>query len=258
VVSQSPSGSRSKTNRWSSYLWLRSCLLHFRRWKCSQIDCIDVTWRRLGFSTSHPLSGPPSCHLISADKQSFMTMFSGNNVGTVTSGVRPATQNTLFTIFLPGLIGMCSLLRAERCYFPGHILKCNDDDDDDDAGSEMDTAVICSAAVGPGVVETGSFRSASAGSGGGGGVGGANPASLLVTTEPPSTHESCLPHFRDDCNRHLLFGCLSAAAGTLCNAFVLVQVSRFQQIIGVYTLQAPTEVAKVSTDLNLKRPFKTR
>ena len=43
---------------------------------------------------------------------------------------------------------------------------------------------------------------------------------------------------------NLLFGCLSAANG-LKNAFVLVQISRFQQIIGVHTLQAPSEVAKV-------------
>lgn len=63
--------------------------------------------------------------------------------------------------------------------------------------------------------------------------------------------DSCLPHFRsaiDDCNRpggNLLFGCLSSTSG-LCNAFVLVQVSRFQQIIGVFTLQAPSEAAKVS------------
>ena len=65
-------------------------------------------------------------------------------------------------------------------------------------------------------------------------------------SEPSSTHESCLPHFRDECaNRHVLFGCLSAAASALNNAFVLVQVSRFQQVIGVFTLQTPTEVAKV-------------
>ena len=47
-------------------------------------------------------------------------------------------------------------------------------------------------------------------------------------------------------NRHLLFGCLSAAASALSNAFVLVQISRFQQVIGVFTLQAPTDVAKVT------------
>jgi len=75
---------------------------------------------------------------------------------------------------------------------------------------------------------------------------------VAVTSEPPSTHESCLPHFRDDCNRHLLFGCLSAAASALSNAFVLIQVSRFQQVIGVFTLQAPTEVAKVSDDKSTK------
>ena len=75
---------------------------------------------------------------------------------------------------------------------------------------------------------------------------------MAVTSEPPSTHESCLPHFRDDCNRHLLFGCLSAAASALSNAFVLIQVNRFQQVIGVFTLQAPTEVAKVSDDKSTK------
>ena len=47
---------------------------------------------------------------------------------------------------------------------------------------------------------------------------------------------------------NLFFGCLSAANG-LRNAFVLVQISRFQQIIGVYTLQAPTEIAKVSKNM---------
>ena len=57
-------------------------------------------------------------------------------------------------------------------------------------------------------------------------------------------------HDHDDCVdstrvANLLFGCLSVANG-LKNAFVLVQISRFQQIIGVYTLQAPSEVAKVS------------
>jgi len=113
------------------------------------------------------------------------------------------------------------------------------------AGCEVDTAAASSAAVGSGAVETGSFRTASGGSGTGGGGSGVcvNPVCVTVTSEPPSTHESCLPH---DCNRHLLFGCLSAAASALSNAFVLVQVSRFQQIIGVFTLQAPTEVAKVS------------
>ena len=44
---------------------------------------------------------------------------------------------------------------------------------------------------------------------------------------------------------NILFGCLTAANG-LRNSFVLVQISRFQQIIGVYTLQAPSEAAKVS------------
>ena len=56
-----------------------------------------------------------------------------------------------------------------------------------------------------------------------------------------------LPDSEDECERqrsNLFFGCLSAANG-LRNAFVLVQISRFQQIIGVYTLQAPTESAKV-------------
>ena len=43
---------------------------------------------------------------------------------------------------------------------------------------------------------------------------------------------------------NLFLGCLSAANG-LRHAFVLVQISRFQQIIGVYTLQAPSETAKV-------------
>ena len=35
------------------------------------------------------------------------------------------------------------------------------------------------------------------------------------------------------------------AANQLRHAFVLVQISRFQQIIGVYTLQAPSDAAKV-------------
>jgi len=61
----------------------------------------------------------------------------------------------------------------------------------------------------------------------------------------------CLPHFYDDCSptsnpraSNLLFGCVSAAT-VLKNAFVLVQVNRFQQIIGVYTLQAPSYGNKV-------------
>ena len=59
-------------------------------------------------------------------------------------------------------------------------------------------------------------------------------------------NKECLPHWEDEYNTrsNLFFGCLSAANG-LKNAFVLVQISRFQQIIGVYTLQAPSEQAKV-------------
>ena len=57
----------------------------------------------------------------------------------------------------------------------------------------------------------------------------------------------CLPHFVDDCAQrpNLLFGCLSAANGVLKNAFVIVQFNQFQQIIAVYTLQAPTDTCKV-------------
>jgi len=121
-------------------------------------------------------------------------------------------------------------------------------------GCDVDPAASCSVTTGPGAADAALFRTASGasgtsgggGGGGGGAGGGINPACVVVTSEPPSTHESCLPHFRDDCNKHLLFGCLSAAASAISNAFVLVQVSRFQQIIGVFTLQAPTEVAKVS------------
>lgn len=46
--------------------------------------------------------------------------------------------------------------------------------------------------------------------------------------------------------------CLPAAAavasggGGLKNAFVIVQITRFQQVIGVFTLQAPNEALKVS------------
>jgi hypothetical protein len=65
----------------------------------------------------------------------------------------------------------------------------------------------------------------------------------------------CLPHFVDDCpgqrGSNLLFGCLSAANGAvLKNAFVIVQFNQFQQIIGVYTLQAPSDSCKV----NMKQP----
>ena len=61
-----------------------------------------------------------------------------------------------------------------------------------------------------------------------------------------SEYKECLSYSADEHNQHpnLFFGCLSAANG-LKNAFVLVQISRFQQIIGVYTLQAPNETAKV-------------
>jgi len=36
-----------------------------------------------------------------------------------------------------------------------------------------------------------------------------------------------------------------ATGGGLKNAFVIVQITRFQQVIGVFTLQAPTETIKV-------------
>jgi len=118
----------------------------------------------------------------------------------------------------------------------------------DCAGCDVDPAAVgCSST---GAAESGTFRAAGGGVGGNGGATtNPPPVCVTVTSEPPSTHESCLPHFRDDCNRNLLFGCLSAAAGALGNAFVLVQVSRFQQIISVFTLQAPTEVAKVNLTL---------
>ena len=62
--------------------------------------------------------------------------------------------------------------------------------------------------------------------------------------------EWCLPHLVDDCpgqrGSNLLFSCLSAANGAaLKNAFVIVQFNQFQQIIGVYTLQAQSDVCKV-------------
>ena len=68
----------------------------------------------------------------------------------------------------------------------------------------------------------------------------------------PSSSSSGLCPLLPDCNGvhhpNLFFRCLSAAAATgLKNAFVIVQISRFQQIIGVFTLQAPTEALKVST-----------
>ena len=61
--------------------------------------------------------------------------------------------------------------------------------------------------------------------------------------------------YDDECNSqqrpNLLFGCLPAASD-LKNAFVLVQISRFQQVIGAFTLQAPTETAKVRAGLSEK------
>ena len=53
-----------------------------------------------------------------------------------------------------------------------------------------------------------------------------------------------------DCSGHpmrsnIFLGCLSTVSSCLKNTFVLVQITRFQQIIGVYTLQAPSEAAKV-------------
>ena len=56
----------------------------------------------------------------------------------------------------------------------------------------------------------------------------------------PDVGDENYPH-----RANLFLGCLSAANG-LRHAFVLVQISRFQQIIGCYTLQAPSETAKVS------------
>ena len=51
-------------------------------------------------------------------------------------------------------------------------------------------------------------------------------------------------------SEYLYIDCFSANG--LKYAFVLVQISRFQQIIDVFTLQAPTEVVKVIiTNLNI-------
>lgn len=85
----------------------------------------------------------------------------------------------------------------------------------------------------------------------------AGPAasSLQQQQQPPQSPDSdgggvgdwCLPHFVDDCAQrpNLLFGCLSAAYGVLKNAFVVVQFNQFQQVIGIYTLQTPTDACKV-------------
>lgn len=64
--------------------------------------------------------------------------------------------------------------------------------------------------------------------------------------------DRCIPHL-DECNpssqkSSFLFGCVSMS-NVLKNAFVLVQVNRFQQIIGVFTLQAQTHVNKVIQSL---------
>lgn len=74
-----------------------------------------------------------------------------------------------------------------------------------------------------------------------------------MSIESEAYNDWCLPHIYDDCSpsttprmtSNLLFGCVSAAT-VLKNAFVLVQVNRFQQIIGVYTLQAPSYGNKVN------------
>ena len=68
------------------------------------------------------------------------------------------------------------------------------------------------------------------------------PCMAAANAQAMYDHDECVDSTRV---ANLLFGCLSVANG-LKNAFVLVQISRFQQIIGVYTLQAPSEVAKVS------------
>ena len=71
-----------------------------------------------------------------------------------------------------------------------------------------------------------------------------------MSVDSDAYNDWCLPHIYDDCSptnprtSNLLFGCVSAAT-VLKNAFVLVQVNRFQQIIGVYTLQAPSYGNKV-------------
>ncbi|ESO01138.1 hypothetical protein HELRODRAFT_175167 [Helobdella robusta] len=61
----------------------------------------------------------------------------------------------------------------------------------------------------------------------------------------------CIPHL-DECNpgsstqkSSFFFGCVSVS-NVLRNAFVLVQVNRFQQIIGVFTIQAHSNVSKTS------------
>ena len=38
---------------------------------------------------------------------------------------------------------------------------------------------------------------------------------------------------------------VATGAGGLKNAFVIVQITRFEQVIGVFTIQAPTEALKV-------------
>jgi len=39
---------------------------------------------------------------------------------------------------------------------------------------------------------------------------------------------------------------VATGAGGLKNAFVIVQITRFEQVIGVFTIQAPTDAIKVS------------
>ena len=52
-------------------------------------------------------------------------------------------------------------------------------------------------------------------------------------------------------SNNVFLRCLPAAAavatgGGIKNAFVIVQITRFQQVIGVFTLQAPTAALTVS------------
>jgi len=82
------------------------------------------------------------------------------------------------------------------------------------------------------------------------------PQQLLSPTDSDGgvANDWCIPHFGDDCPQrsNLLFGCVSSA-DSLANAFVLVQFNQFQQIVNVYTLDAPSDVHKVTYPLPL--PF---
>lgn len=74
-------------------------------------------------------------------------------------------------------------------------------------------------------------------------------SSESISTTQTMPRDRCVPNM-DDCNplsqrsSASLFGCMSTSS-VLQNAFVIIHYNRFQQIIGVFTLQIDSHANKV-------------